>query len=366
MTTMGSPSPSRLGYVPALDGLRGIAIAGVVVCHLWGIHGGRVATGGFFGVDLFFVLSGFLITTLLLEERDRTGQVSLRGFWARRARRLLPASMGLALVFLVINGLGGQLDRGLLAVAGGALYDGNIVHVLDPRFAFGPLDHLWSLAEEEQFYLLWPLLLVFALRRVNERMLLRVLGAATMLFAVYRVGLGLAGADANRLWFGPDTHADGLLLGCTAAVFRRGHAWRPSPGLAVGAFAAVLAAFALGDQADTRWLMFGLPLVNVAAVLLVLAATTAGRAAAVMEVRPLVALGAISYGLYVWHQFARWLLGWGHPWIALPLSLALAVASYRLIEQLFLRPASEKDPRGERRVAAGGEKIDGLVQIDLV
>lgn len=326
--------PSRLGYVPALDGLRGIAISGVLACHLFGLHSGSVATGGFFGVDLFFVLSGFLITTLLLEERDRDGRVSLRGFYVRRARRLLPALGGLIALFLLVMIVGGQTLHGLVVVAAGALYVGNIAHLAGVHTL--PLDHLWSLAEEEQFYLVWPVLLALLLRKLPEPRLLRWLAATAALVAAYRLLLAGFGAGTDRLYFGPDTHADGLIIGCAAAIYRRRGGRMPSQRVALFALAAVVAVFFIGRQ-TLAWMMFGLAPFNLAAAILVLAATGTGFLTSRLAVRPLVYLGAISYSLYVWHQFARWLLGWQHPWVALPLALLLAVASYHWIEQPFRR-----------------------------
>lgn len=325
--------PRRLGYVPALDGLRGVAIAAVLACHFFGFRNGSFATGGFFGVDLFFVLSGFLITTLLLEDHAaRTG--SLRRFYARRARRLLPAVGGLVVVFLVVMVAAGQTVRGFVIVAAGALYVGNFAHLAG--VSTRPLDHLWSLAEEEQFYLVWPLLLFVLLRRLPESRLFRGLIAAAAAVAAYRLLLAGFGAGADRLYIGPDTHSDGLIIGCAAAIYRRRGDRLPSQRITLLALAVVVAAFFLGHP-SANWLLFGLAPFNLAAVVVVLGATRPGLVASRLAVRPLVYVGAISYSLYLWHQFARWLLGGEHPWIALPLSFLLAIASYHLIEQPFRR-----------------------------
>jgi peptidoglycan/LPS O-acetylase OafA/YrhL len=252
----------------------------------------------------------------------------------RRARRLLPAAGSLIVLVLLIGLAAHELAHTAVVVVGGALYAGNIVRAIAPGFQLGPVGHLWSLAEEEQFYVLWPPLLIVALRRLPERRLLRVLFAAAAGIAVYRLALGLAGAGVDRLYYAPDTHADGLVLGCAAAVYRRSGLRLPGGWLGFFGLAGILAIFVLTYQ-DTHGLLYVLPVFNLAAAVLVLAASAPGTLASVLAVRPLVYVGVISYSLYVWHQFVRWLLGEQHPWIALPFSLLVAVGSYHLIESPF-------------------------------
>ena len=155
----------RLGYQPALDGIRGVAIGGVLLSHATGIAGGAL------GVDMFFVLSGFLITTLLLQEWDADGAVSLRSFYVRRALRLLPALgayVAVVLGMVVFGAASGLLGRHALDVAltgafGTVFYLSNFLKAAG--LDLGLFTHMWSLAEEEQFYLLWPIALVLCLRR---------------------------------------------------------------------------------------------------------------------------------------------------------------------------------------------------------
>jgi peptidoglycan/LPS O-acetylase OafA/YrhL len=181
-------------------------------------------------LDLFFVLSGFLITTLLLEERAEAGQVSLRAFYARRARRLFPALTTLLLAYsVVVVAKGGDP---LATVTLGGLYAGNLVQAfgLDQTVFDSPLAHLWSLAQEEQFYLVWPWLLVPFARRPRR------LAALIGLLVCYRIGLTVAGAGAHRIDFAPDTRADGLLAGARslpssgAGGGRRPRSRRHAPG----------------------------------------------------------------------------------------------------------------------------------------
>src|SRR4051812_42278396 len=173
---------SKLGHVPALDGLRGIAIAIVVGYHAFGFP-----LGGWLGVDLFFVLSGFLITTLLLEEHDRTGRVSLRAFYVRRARRLLPALGAVLALIAVVGPL--YYSPGLLAsIVASGLYAANIVRGFGQSDFLNatPAAHLWSLAQEEQFYVLWPIALIWFRRRLTERRLMSLLAAGFIALVLYR------------------------------------------------------------------------------------------------------------------------------------------------------------------------------------
>ncbi len=211
-----STATARLGYVPALNGLRGIAILGVLGVHLFGL------SGGFYGVDLFFVLSGYLITTLLLEEHDRTGLVSLRAFYIRRARRLLPA-LGAVLVLIAVVGPMFYSPGLVASIVVSGLYAANIVRGFGHSdfLAATPAAHLWSLAQEEQFYVLWPLALLALRRRLTERRVMTLLAAGFVALVMYRAALAGAGAGWHRLYYAPDTHMDGLVLGCLLAYARR-------------------------------------------------------------------------------------------------------------------------------------------------
>ena len=332
----------RLGYVPALDGLRGIAIAAVIGEHFFALR------GGFYGVDLFFVLSGFLITTLLLEENDR-GRIHLRGFYERRARRLLPALVA----FLVVAALFGARKYGVahlsVLISASLFYVGNLACFFRGDLMAGtPFGHLWSLAQEEQFYLVWPLLLIQLLRRFGERALLAVLAAAFVCLVAYTGALGAAGAGWHRLNFAPDTHASGLVLGCAAALIRRrGSSVRGG----AAALALFVAAAALGAQ-TVAWSTVGLPVVEVACAVMVLAASQPGSFARALSLRPLVYLGAISYSLYVWHYLIRWI--YPNPGLG---GIFPAFVSLVLTALVQVRRAAFQAPacrRGARRASAGG------------
>ena len=322
-----------MGQQSALDGIRAVSVAIVIAYHagLGWMH------GGFFGVEVFFVVSGFLITTLLLDERSLRGSVSLGGFWLRRARRLLPALFVMLLTVslwavLVQTEFAADLRRTLLPAL---LYVSNWAEIVGdvPYFAPAtpPLRHLWSLAVEEQWYLLWPvgfvLLLRFGPRRAGGRaVVLGGLAVAAMVWSAWLVRSGagalltIAGRDVDRFNFtylNTVGRASGLLLGAAAAMV-----WRPweSTSIArrrrrhiglldvvgIGALVAIVVVAATRPGAiltDPALYRIWMPLVTALSLVAVMAAVHP-RAAVTRRLlgwRPLVALGRRSYGLYLWH-----------------------------------------------------------------
>jgi peptidoglycan/LPS O-acetylase OafA/YrhL len=342
----------RLGYRSALDGLRGLAILGVIFRHAFG-----VPLGGGFGVDLFFVLSGFLITTLLLEERERTGTVSLREFYRRRALRLLPALVTMLLAFVVVDVARAAFERrsdilvdGMRALGLSGFYTANFVAAFH-RSALShlPIGQLWSLAEEEQFYLLWPLWLAALLRRgLGRRGVMAVLWILIVAVVVERIALTVAHAPSDRLYYGPDTHSDGLLMGCLVALALR----KPSR-LAADRTLGFAALAALGAVAYDPFFKFAIVAVVMTAASAALVTTVVmqpnGLVARAASVRPLVLIGRISYGLYLWHGLTLWIVGPAFRWLGVILAFVMAALSYRYVEQPFLR---RKRTLGERTVAA--------------
>jgi peptidoglycan/LPS O-acetylase OafA/YrhL len=331
---VSEPSVERLGHVPALDGLRGVAIAIVVAYHYW-----NWPRGGWLGVDLFFVLSGFLITTLLLEEHAAKGRIQFREFYLRRGRRLFPALAVLLGTYLVINAARRTDALGLVAHWG--FYTANVYEAFWPGTAVHliGLNHLWSLAQEEQFYLLWPaaLLVVAKLRRPA-----RFLITLALALAIYRAALVLNGASGFRIYFAPDTHADGLVLGSALAFARqKGAALKPTVN-ALAAAAILCVPFVAFTLSVPRTQMVILPLFEVAAVVFVAAAA----AGTLRLPRPLIWLGGISYSLYLWHALVLWAFHGDHRLIALALSVAAAYASTRWVERPFRRrrPAASSEP----------------------
>ena len=278
-----------LPYLPALDGLRAIAVAAVIVYHL----DTNLAQGGFLGVEVFFVVSGYLITSLLLRELRVRHTVGLRAFWARRARRLLPALVAL---LVVVGAYVSLFARDVVGVyRGDALaslfYVQNWWQIFGDQSYFdsfgrpSPLRHLWSLAIEEQFYLLWPLLLGAALTRLGRRRSLGLIAVGAL--ASIALMAELADITAlDRAYYGTDTRAFGLLVGAALAlvwrpgrrlVNRRGatHPWALDV-LALGALAALLWQLAGRSEFDPWTFPWGLAWVDGVTLLLIAAAATTG------------------------------------------------------------------------------------------
>jgi peptidoglycan/LPS O-acetylase OafA/YrhL len=356
----------KLGYRPALDGLRAVAISAVVLYHASDF---RYPASGLLGVDLFFVLSGFLITTLLLEEHRRRGVVSLGAFYQRRARRLLPALFILVGAFLVIwimvAALGGTAPASvLLGVVAGLMYVTNFIlasgHVDRLPFA---LTHLWSLAEEEQFYLLWPPILFF-LFRARLGVAIAACGAGVVLTQLRALELLHDGATSHRVAFGMDTRSLPILVGCLLALLlatrarrflARSARWLVP--VAIPLFVALLV---------IKWddALFEGPLLAsalCAAVLIQRALDSDSWVARTLSTAPTVFLGRISYSLYLWHVpifVAFGIFGAGVSLMAIPaiaLSVAAAVASYYLVEQPFLR--HEREPRRHKSLQPKPEPL---------
>ncbi len=213
---------TKLGYQPSLDGLRVIAVTAVLLYHMelsW-------IPGGFLGVEVFFVVSGFLITALLVEERHHTGEVSLRGFWTRRARRLLPAVYALliivpAVTLLFYRDAAGRLGGDVIAAF---FYMSNWWQIFLNESYFAQagrppvLRHLWSLAVEEQFYIIFPALFLLLISRTGRNTTRNVLVGVAVASAVWMAILYDPGTDPSRVYYGTDTRLSGLLLGAALAV----------------------------------------------------------------------------------------------------------------------------------------------------
>jgi peptidoglycan/LPS O-acetylase OafA/YrhL len=379
--------------LPGLDGLRAIAVIGVLLYHV----GVSWLPGGFLGVDLFFVISGFLITSLLLNEVRLTGRLSLRRFYLRRARRLLPALfvmlavMGTFMAFFAPADLGQA--RGDIAAALG--YVSNWWYVLHHRSYFiaagrpSPFQHLWSLAVEEQFYLVWPAVLVaLVATRARLRWITAVALAGAVGSAFWMRVLAVRGnvpfdTDSSRVYFGTDTHASALLLGAAAAAMVAGLAARRDRGIPAGVRVACDVLGVAGLVAIC-WSMHAfdyyrpglyrggfLAFAAIGTVVVTLAAATGGWLGRALDVSPLRWIGARSYGLYLWHWpvfvYTRPGLDWSlRGPAALAARLAIVVflteLSYRFVEVPLrregvvslvrrLRIAGRDHPRAWRVVA---------------
>jgi peptidoglycan/LPS O-acetylase OafA/YrhL len=357
------PLAARLAarHLPALDGMRALAVGLVILYHF-----GFEAVPGQLGVLVFFVLSGFLITWLLLGEDERTGGVSLRGFYARRVLRIFPAFYAYFL-----------LSAGLLLVTGRAVNWGAAASALfylgdyhsaifDPPPHF--LSHTWSLAIEEQFYLLWPVLFL-ALRR-DLRRLTWCLAALIAAVWVHRAALHLAGVSPRYIYFALDTRLDHLLIGCLLAVLlRRGGLdglWRFAcrgaymPAFTLLALAASVAARAYLGEGYRNLLGFSLEPLLVAALIAQLITFSRHAAWRWVDGRALSYVGRLSYSLYLYQQIViavvRKALA-GAPvavqlLAAVAVTSALAAASYYLIERPFLRLKDRLSAAADRTAPA--------------
>jgi peptidoglycan/LPS O-acetylase OafA/YrhL len=397
------------GYIPGLDGIRAIAVLAVLLYHAdvpW-------MPGGFLGVDMFFVLSGFLITSIVLTELDKTGRLDFKRFYLRRARRLLPALL-LTLAFAAVLAAFLATDAAATVrrdIVGSLFYVTNWVYVVADQSYFEItgrpplLQHLWSLAVEEQFYLVWPAVAAFAWRgggrhRVREWALIGALGSTLIMIVVSLMSGYPEPNDASRVYFGTDAHAMGLLLGAALAAV-----WLPQrvkADLAAGARAIVnVAGFGalalvllimMNTQSNSAWLYRGGFLVFAAIMVVVIAAAShpaslLGRA---LSVQPLRYIGERSYGLYLWHWPVFLVL---RPGLDVPLegmsnlvlrfavTFGLAELSYRFVEMPVRNGAIgawwkrvRATPKAERRpiikqtaiIAAAGLIVASLVGFRLV
>lgn len=297
-----------LGHRPVLDGVRALAIIPVLLYHS---AFPQLFQSGRAGVDLFFVLSGFLITNLLIEEWKRTGDVEVGRFYARRVLRLAPAMLCvLAFVWgaaLAPGGLGttpAAMARFTLLVLS---YTNNWASALHSTSVPAPLGHFWSLAVEEQFYLLWPWLLVAAFRsRVSLRALLVTLLVSVAAVSLWRTVLWEINHDPFRGVFGTDTRATGLLAGSAIAVARH-LGMRTSKGFATVLVGAALLIYALiiprAYDLEGWLLLGGLQPVELAACMLIIGLTTSSGApfASLLACKPSLWLGRRSYGIYLWN-----------------------------------------------------------------
>ena len=381
----------RFRHIPALDGLRALAVLCVMAYHA----GVGWLPGGLLGVDVFFVLSGFLITSLLLSEKARTGRISLFRFWGRRARRLLPA-MVLLLCAVMAWATFVSPASSRASLRGDAF--SAMGYVANWRFIFSgqgyfdhfgpqsPLLHTWSVAVEEQFYLLWPLLLLLVIRWGRRGVFaLAFLGAVGS--GVLMLVLSLGGTNPDRLYYGTDTRALPLLLGCSLAALRptggfpRRTRWSRTAiqllGIA-GAGGLAYCWFRIPDRSTFLYRGgFAVVALSAAALLLTCADAPRGPLARLLSFRPLRYIGAISYGLYLshWpiflflthariHQSGAALLG-----IRFAAAFVVSVISYHLIEQPIRRGAFSSQglrrhlPRLTRRVSLVFVPLTSLVVV---
>ena len=372
----------EMGYLPGLDGLRAIAIIGVLLYHA----GLDWVPGGFLGVDVFFVLSGFLITSLILEEYDRTGRVNFRRFYLGRARRLLPAVVlllvvvGAAVLLFYRDALSAFREDALATI----FYVNNWWYIVLDQSYFESmgrpplLKHLWSLAVEEQFYLIWPAIALLLVRRGGRPLVRQVAVVVALMSTAWMAFLAIRGgypveADPSRAYFGTDSHSMSLLVGAALATV-----WRPGKlnsvlpssartivvGLGV-AMLAVIFCFYFFVGEFTPWLYRGgfLALAVFTAVLIAAVTHPASPLGPLLGIGVMRYLGRRSYGIYLWHWpvFMVTRPGIDVPWsepvafvARMAITLAIAEASYRFVEMPIRRGALSRTWKGLRSGAITG------------
>jgi peptidoglycan/LPS O-acetylase OafA/YrhL len=337
-TLMKFPSSSAgtdiQDYIASLDGIRGISISIVLLSHA-AVPGFHEAGG--IGVDIFFVLSGYLIITVLIREYEKTGSISLTEFYRRRSLRLFPALLLMSILFfsyaaIFLPDFSARLRETVEAL----LYVSN----WSRAFEFGTssfLGHTWSLGIEEQFYVLWPVVLVclLGLSRGRARAFSVALALAAAA-ALWRMGLALHGASVMRLYNGFDTRCDCVLIGCALAFVVA----RLAPLWPIGAIG-ILITLVTYELNCFLPLMAGYTANAIFAALLIAGATKKDTYVSwVLSLSPLVMIGRISYGLYLFH-FPIYLViaqqfrlgGWDLDAVALALTAAISILSYQYVER---------------------------------
>ena len=411
---------SRVPYLPGLDGMRALAVVAVMVYHAnsdW-------LAGGFIGVEVFFVISGYLITLLMIGEHEKTGRLDLKQFWLRRARRLLPALFVMLALLVTYCALfkRGELGniRGDVVAGVGYVTNWYQIWVGQGYTAvndFAPLRHLWSLAVEEQFYLLWPLVMVGLIRlgrrrlpNISRWLLLTAVLVAVMTALLFHSGdpastsafWDVGGRQINRndaLYLSTITRSSGLLIGAAFAMLWRPVAVMRGPLRERGRQLDLLALAGLAglgllawklhvtheDGSGDAWLYRGGFLaVAICTVLMMAAVTHRGAAAGRLLGNPLLNwIGTRSYGLYLFHwpiyQIIREIAGKkltpGEFALAMAITLPITEASYRLIEmpvrrrQLgdwWRRITEQPDPRPRQATVIGGALVVALLGFSAV
>ena len=349
----GGDLPTTFSHKPGLDGLRAVAVGAVMAFHF----GAEELQGGFLGVDMFFVLSGYLITSLLVVEWGRSGTIEFVAFWVRRARRLLPALVLVVAAVAIWAALASPTDR-LESIRGDGVwtlfYGANWHFIVSGQSYFdlaseaSPFRHMWSLAIEEQFYLVWPLVAFVTLRVARGRTwLLAAVCGLGLIASLSVMGLLYDSADPSRSYYGTDSRAHGLLIGALVALLLARSRGRRISSVWVqvaGVLAAVAVVWAFAGTLDTTtwlypWGFLGFE-IAVAVLIVAITAPVVSPLTALLSLRPVRWVGAISYGLYLWHwpvtiaisEGRTRIGGWELAGIRLAVTFAIATLSYYLVE----------------------------------
>lgn len=354
---MPIPDKPRSRYMPGLDGLRALALIGVMGYH-WSFG---FASGGFLGVSLFFVLSGYLITDILASQWHHQQRIDLKDFWIRRFRRLLPAMLLMLFILVVWVTL---FDHSRMAslrgdVLGAVTYISNWQFIFQEQSYFesfgppSPLGHFWSLAVEEQFYLLWPLIMLVGLKLFPRRgPLFGFIAIGAALSALWMAVIYQPGDDPSRVYYGTDTRAFGLLIGAGLSIIWP--SWKLSSDVSVssrrrlnmtGLVALLIILFMMWkvDRYESFLYQGGMLLFSLAAAVLVaVLAHPASSVSRLLSWKPLVWIGVRSYGIYLWHYPVMILtspdtgardLPWSAAALQIAASVLLAALSWKYVEE---------------------------------
>ena len=361
-----------LPHLTGLDGIRGLAALAVVLFHA----GVSWLPAGFLGVDVFFVVSGFLITALLVSERERDSNTDLAKFWLRRARRLLPV-LALVLVVTTIYAaimLQGTLGQHLHDVLMAAIYVTNWDLIIRGVSYFemferpSQLRHLWSLAVEEQFYIVWPILFTLVMRFLNLRWLWCIVAGLAVMSVIWMVILFTPGDDPSRVYFGSDPRAFTILIGVAVGLFWKPwrYTWGKPVGYAMDLVALLGMVVIVGIMVIARhwtdWMYpWGLLLTSLCAIVLVAFVVRPGSLLGrMLEISPLRWLGQRSYSIYLWHWPVLLALQWEFGFepdtlaivaVGLLATFALSELSYRFVETPMRRPQFWNSRRYRGRIA---------------
>lgn len=355
MNTQSTAIPR--GHIAGLDGLRAVAIIAVLLFHL----DLTFLPGGYIGVDIFFVISGYLITTLLVRERRANHRIDLRGFWTRRARRLLPALITVVTVSVVLGMIAGNdlLVNIRRQVIGALTFSNNWLEIVAGSSYFNNTSpqlfvNFWSLAVEEQFYVFWPIIFLIVVgvsTTIRQRVTIMLIGA--VLSAVAMAVIFTPGEDPTRVYYGTDTHSFGLFIGGALAFLARGRwfntgSWRRYRVVLALAGLVVLVILMCTMSSDLTWTYRGglvLASISTAMVIAALPGRRPNLITQMFSIKPFVWIGHRSYGIYLWHWPVILLIAafgpaaksgsaleWMYRVLAVVITFLIAELSFRYIE----------------------------------
>lgn len=344
-------------YLPGLDGIRAIAVIAIIIFHL----NPKWLPGGFLGVDTFFVISGYLIAMLLINEYEKTGTINILQFWIRRMKRLFPPVLFMILIVIQYiiffdQSLLYQLKKDVIAAL---LYISNWWYIFDglsyfESFEARPLEHLWSLAIEEQFYLLFPLILILMLNKWSKKNILLLFFVVSILSAILMSTLYDPAANVSRIYFGTDTRLQTLLLGVMCAfIWPAFKLKRDAPRILVviidflGFIGLIVLMYSIYKLSEHSAFLFngGFYVLGIFTLLIIMAAVhPSSIMSRLLGIKPLTVIGKYSYSLYLWHypvivlMQKHFVQGQVPIYIHISsviLTIVLAVFSYKLIERPY-------------------------------